>query len=66
MARRGGNEPTLAARGIQAALSYSFNGNWQITTGWQHFNYKRDTGAFTNGAQGVDMDAGFAHLRFKV
>lgn len=63
---RAGGAPTIGARGLQAALSYSINSNWQITGGWQRFDYKRDAGAFYNGAQRIEMDAGFAHLRFKV
>jgi hypothetical protein len=63
---RADGEPTLGARGLQAALAYAINDNWQITCGWQRFDYKRDVGAFYNGAQRIGMDAGFAHLRFKV
>jgi hypothetical protein len=63
---RAQDAPTIGARGFQAALAYTINDNWQITGGWQRFDYKRDLGTFANGGQRIDMDAGFAHLRFKV
>jgi len=59
-------EPTLGARGFEAAISYMINENLQLTGGWQRFDYKRDLGTFYNGEQRIDMNAGFAHLRFKV
>jgi hypothetical protein len=58
--------PDLDARGMQAALSYAINGNLQLAGGWQRFVYKRNPGVFYNGRQRIDMNAGFAHLRFKV
>jgi hypothetical protein len=58
--------PTLDTRGMQAALSYAINSNLQLTGGWQRFVYERDMGLFYNGRQRIDMNAGFAHLRFKV
>jgi hypothetical protein len=58
--------PDLDARGMQAAISYAINDNLQLTGGWQRFVYERDMGVFYNGRQRIDMNAGFAHLRFKV
>jgi hypothetical protein len=51
---------------MQAAISYAINDNLQLTGGWQRFVYERDMGVFYNGRQRIDMNAGFAHLRFKV
>jgi hypothetical protein len=63
---RADGEPALGARGLEAALSYALNDNLQLTGGWQHFAYTRDTGAFYNGRPRITMNAGFLHLRFHV
>ncbi len=58
--------PDPDARGMQAAISYAINDNLQLIGGWQRFIYERNLGVFYNGRQRIDMNAGFAHLRFKV
>ncbi len=63
---RAADAPTLGARGYQAGLSYTINTNMQITGGWQHFDYKRDTTTFYNGQSRIGMNAGFLHLLFHV
>ena len=34
--------------------------------GWQRLDYRRDSGAFTNGNDRIGMDAEFLHLKFHV
>lgn len=50
--------------GYQVAGGYRFNDNIQITAGWQWRNYDRDTGAFFNGLDTADMNAGFVTLGY--
>jgi hypothetical protein len=58
--------PQLGLDGYQASLGYVLNKNWQITAGWHKLDYARSTGLFFNGAQHLNMDAGFLHLSLHV
>jgi len=58
--------PRLEMNGYQASLGYVLNGNWQITGGWQRWDYARNSGAFFNGGPRLNMDAGFLHLNLHV
>lgn len=58
--------PELGINGYQASLGYVLNKNWQITGGWQRWDYARATGLFFNGAPRLSMDAGFVHLNLHV
>jgi hypothetical protein len=58
--------PDLSVHGASAAIGYVLNSNMQLNLGWEHFTYKRDTGAFYDGSQNVSMDSGFLHLQFQV
>lgn len=58
--------PDLSVHGASATIGYVLNSNIQLNLGWEHFTYKRDTGAFYDGSQNVSMDAGFLHLQFQV
>jgi hypothetical protein len=59
-------DPTLALHAASATLGYVVNSNLQINLGWEQFVYRRDTGAFYNGARRIGMDAGFLNFEFKV
>jgi len=56
--------PEFAVTGYQATLGYALNDNWQVSSGWQFYNYERDIGAFYNGNQRINMNAGFVTLGF--
>jgi hypothetical protein len=56
--------PTFAVDGFQATLGYVLNDNWQLSGGWQFYNYERDIGVFYNGNSSIDMNAGFVTLGF--
>jgi hypothetical protein len=58
--------PELGLNGYQASLGYVLNKNWQITGGWQRWDYARATGLFFNGAPRLGMDAGFLHLSLHI
>jgi hypothetical protein len=58
--------PKIGVRGVQVSLGYVINDNWQVTTGWQHLRYSRDTGAFYDGSQRLGLNAAFLHLKLKV
>ena len=58
--------PQLSLNGYQASLGYVLNKNWQITGGWQRWDYARTTGLFFNGAPRLNMDAGFLHLSLHI
>jgi hypothetical protein len=58
--------PVIGVRGVQASLGYVIDDNWQVTAGWQRLRYSRDSGAFYDGSQHLQLSAGFLHLKFKV
>jgi hypothetical protein len=58
--------PNIGVQGQSATIGYVLNSNMQINVGWEHFIYKRNTGAFYNGLPRIGMDAGFLHLQFQV
>jgi hypothetical protein len=58
--------PKIGVRGLQASLGYVINDNWQVTAGWQHLRYSRDTGAFYDGSQRIGLNAAFLHLKLHV
>ena len=58
--------PQLSLNGYQASLGYVLNKNWQVTGGWQRWDYARATGLFFNGAPRLNMDAGFLHLSLHI
>lgn len=59
-------QPQLVLDGYQASLGYVLNKNWQVTAGWQRLDYARAAGLFFNGAQHLNMDAGFLQLSLHV
>jgi hypothetical protein len=59
-------EPGIDEHGLEASVGYVINSNLQLTGGWQGLAFRRDTGAFFNGAPSVDLNAGFLHLRLHV
>lgn len=58
--------PKLDTTGYEASVGYRINSNLQLTGGWQHLRFSRDSGVFYNGLPHVSMDAGFLYLRFHV
>ena len=54
--------PRFLVTAYQAALGYELSRNVQITAGWQFYNYERNIGAFYNGNDRINMDAGFVTL----
>jgi len=56
--------PRYIIDGYQAALGYRLNRNFQITAGWQFYDYDRNLGVFYNGDNDIGMDAGFLTLGF--
>jgi len=58
--------PVIGLKGYQLQLGYSFDTNWQVTTGWQALIYDRNTGAFYDGSRRIEMSAAYVHLKFKV
>lgn len=58
--------PALAVTGYEAALGYTLNANWLISTGWQQLRYSRDRGFFYNGDPHIRLNALFLHLHFQV
>jgi hypothetical protein len=50
--------------GYQASAGYKVNDNLKLITGWQWYDYKRDTGAFYNGKPGIHMNAGFLSFTY--
>ncbi|HEX4859877.1 MAG TPA: hypothetical protein VFV07_01485, partial [Rhizomicrobium sp.] len=61
-----GAEPDIGVHGASATLGYVVNTNLQVNVGWEQFHYHRDSGVFYNGAQRIEMDAGFLNFEFKV
>ncbi|MDE3117350.1 MAG: porin, partial [Pseudomonadota bacterium] len=58
--------PKLYTDGYEASVGYAINANLQLTGGWQHLRFTRDSGVFYNGLPRANMDAGFLYLRFHV
>ncbi|HWA91468.1 MAG TPA: hypothetical protein VG889_15635 [Rhizomicrobium sp.] len=61
-----GSDPTLGLHAASATLGYVVNSNLQINLGWERFIYRRDIGAFYNGAKRIGMHATFLNFEFKV
>jgi hypothetical protein len=61
-----GAEPDIGVHGASTTLGYVVNTNLQVNVGWEQFHYHRDAGVFYNGAQRIEMDAGFLNFEFKV
>jgi hypothetical protein len=63
------HEPGLSSLhqiGYEPSLGYVVNTNLQLTLGWQHLRFTRDSGAFYNGQPDVAMQAVFLHALFHV
>lgn len=58
--------PRLDVTGYEAAIGYRINSNLQLTAGWQHQRFARDSGTFYNGTRRLDLNAGFLYLHFHV
>jgi hypothetical protein len=58
--------PGLTETGEQASVGYAVDANLQLTLGWEHMHFDRDTGTFYNGAPQVGGDAVFLHAQFHV
>lgn len=54
----------LTVRGFQVSAGYRVNANMQVTIGWQHYDYSRNSGAFYNGLSEIGMNAGFLSLGY--
>ena len=54
--------PRLGLNGAQAALGYRLSPSVDVSTGYQHLNYGRGSGAFFNGGRQLEMEAVFLHL----
>ncbi len=54
--------PRFLVTAYQTALGYELSRNVQISAGWQFYNYERNIGAFYNGNDRINMDAGFITL----
>jgi hypothetical protein len=52
--------------GYEAAAGYRLNDNLQISAGWQGQNWRRNAGAFYQGARAIDMNAGFLSLSYSL
>ncbi len=58
--------PVIGLRGYEASVGYVFNANFQLTAGWEGLHYDRNAGTFYNGAQRIEMNAGFLHAKMHV
>ncbi|MDE3114078.1 MAG: porin [Pseudomonadota bacterium] len=58
--------PKLDTTGYEASVGYALNSNLQLTAGWQHLRFTRDSGVFYNGLPHTSMDAGLLYLNFHV
>lgn len=58
--------PRLDATGYEASIGYVIDTSLQLTGGWQHQRFVRDTGVFYNGRPAVSLNAGFLYLQFHV
>lgn len=56
----------LDATGYEASIGYAINTALQLTGGWQHQRFVRDTGVFYNGQPAVNLNAGFLYLQFHI
>jgi hypothetical protein len=54
--------PRFLINAYQTAIGYELSRNVQITAGWQFYDYERNIGAFYNGNDRIDMNAGFLSL----
>lgn len=50
--------------GFQLSAGYKVNANMQLTVGWQHHHYNRDSGVFYNGLSAIGMNAGFLSVGY--
>jgi len=57
--------PRLGLDAAQASLGYQVNRSLQVTAGWQHLRYTRDSGAFFTGGNRLSMDAVYLHLKLR-
>jgi hypothetical protein len=51
--------PDIGMNAYQLGAGFSVNDDIQLTAGWQWYDYDRTLGSFYNGAQAIDMNAGF-------
>jgi hypothetical protein len=56
--------PRLGLAGKQISLAYAFDESLAVSTGWQHLNYGRDSGAFYDGSRRLSLNAYF--LQFSI
>ena len=56
--------PRLGLNGMEASLGYALNAGMQLSAGWQHLNYARDSGVFFNGTPRLSLDAVFLDFTF--
>ena len=54
--------PRLGLNGLEASLGYKISDSANVSTGWQHLSYTRNTGVFFNGAPQLKLDAIYLHL----
>ncbi|MGD0191557.1 MAG: porin [Rhizomicrobium sp.] len=66
IAGREQNLPRLHETGFEPSIAYVVNSNLQLTLGWQHLDFGRDTGDFYNRKPDVSMQAVFLHMQFHV
>jgi hypothetical protein len=57
--------PRLGLNGLEASLGYKLSDSIQISTGWQHLSYSRNSGVFFNAAPQLKMDAVYLHLNLR-
>jgi hypothetical protein len=57
--------PRLGLNGLEASLGYKLSDSIQLSTGWQHLSYSRNSGVFFNGAPQLKMDAVYLHLNLR-
>jgi hypothetical protein len=58
--------PDLDVTGFQVSGGYRLNDNFQITAGWQWYDYRRNLGMFYNGAPKIEMNAAFLVLTYEL
>ncbi|HEY2008969.1 MAG TPA: hypothetical protein VGH23_08275 [Rhizomicrobium sp.] len=57
--------PRLAQNGLEASLGYTVSSSASISSGWQHLDYSRNSGAFFNGLLQLKLDAFYLHVNLK-
>jgi hypothetical protein len=57
--------PRLGLNGLEASLGYTVSGSAQVSAGWQHQSYSRNSGVFFNGLPQLKLDAVYLHLNLK-